>query len=282
MNTFYYGVKYGRGADPETFWKAYFTSSHLVKDLREEYGEPDVAVVRKIFDPLHYRGINWAQQAAILHEQTVLRRIRAVQDDRFLNCSANVTSRTGDRIQNHKKYRHRKFGAYHSPEGVDSMREHNRKYTKENNPMHDPEIRAKHLNSTARKIGYRDYDHYLTTVRDAFVVAGTVKGTSEKLGHSQYAIRHLLIKNFGKEWVENIRKDGLQQAREKQASNRRGKKRPDMVAELNPNAGVWEAISPKGEVILLRGTMCKFKAENRIRKGDGWKFRKLGKVKDLM
>lgn len=49
----YYGSKYGKGADPNTFWKSggYFTSSVKVKNLLNEYGiESFKAEVRKVFE----------------------------------------------------------------------------------------------------------------------------------------------------------------------------------------------------------------------------------------
>jgi hypothetical protein len=37
-NEFYYGAKYGKNADPFTFWKNYFTSSSRIKKIIEELG----------------------------------------------------------------------------------------------------------------------------------------------------------------------------------------------------------------------------------------------------
>jgi len=41
----YYGVCYGKKANPDTFWKNYFTSSKVVKALIQEYGVDSFEVV---------------------------------------------------------------------------------------------------------------------------------------------------------------------------------------------------------------------------------------------
>lgn len=50
LKKYYYGVRYGRKANPKNFWVDYFTSSSYVKEYRELYGEPDIIEVRKVFD----------------------------------------------------------------------------------------------------------------------------------------------------------------------------------------------------------------------------------------
>lgn len=75
---FYYGVKYGKGAHPEKFWKTYFTSSKLVKQLIEQYGKDDfVYEIRKSGFP--------TTQAARKWEHKVLRRLRICSRSDFLN-----------------------------------------------------------------------------------------------------------------------------------------------------------------------------------------------------
>ena len=74
----YYGVKYGKDANPDTFWKEYFTSSKYVKETRERYGEPDVVQVRRTFT---------SREAALRWEKTVLKRMGAVLREDYLNLS---------------------------------------------------------------------------------------------------------------------------------------------------------------------------------------------------
>jgi len=79
LNVWYYGAKYGKDANPDTFWINYYTSSKIVKDFRKEHGEPDVVQVRKTFgeDSVYCR----------LYEHKVLRRLDAAKSTKFLNRS---------------------------------------------------------------------------------------------------------------------------------------------------------------------------------------------------
>lgn len=77
----YYGVKFGNDADPAKFWVEYYTSSKKVKLLRDEIGEPDVKEVRRVFD---------SQEAARKWETDVIRRIKAVESDKWLNQTDNT------------------------------------------------------------------------------------------------------------------------------------------------------------------------------------------------
>lgn len=289
LNKFYYGVKFGIGANPETFWKTYFTSSELVAQYRQQYGEPSIIEIRKIFDPIVYGSLDSSQLAATKHENTVIRRMNMVPEERFLNCSNNVCHRTGERITNHTKYRDEKFGQYHSKEGLESMREFNKVHSKLHNPMYRPEVKAKHLDAIAQKNGYTTHLEYLDRVKSEFEKYKTIKLTAEKTGHAQYTIRHLLINNFGKEWLEEIRKVGLVEARERQQVNLSFRKKVIKDGVLNPNAYIWEAISPTGEVFIVKGNRIKFCKEHGIGTSldvkkphlrGFWEFKKICKVKD--
>lgn len=78
QDKWYYGVRYSKTCHPDDLWKTYFTSSKLVKEFREIYGEPTVIQVRKTFtDALSAR--EW--------ESKVLIRMNAVKSDKFLNQS---------------------------------------------------------------------------------------------------------------------------------------------------------------------------------------------------
>jgi len=75
----YYGSKYGKGADPKTFWKlgGYFTSSTNVKKLIEEYGiESFTAEVRKIFK---------TPDEALKYEYRFLKKVNALNKKDWLN-----------------------------------------------------------------------------------------------------------------------------------------------------------------------------------------------------
>ena len=84
---FYYGVKYSKDANPEMFWKNYFTSSNTVKNLVERDGKDSFEFqIRKIFETRE-QALNW--------EQNVIRKIRN------WNGCLNI-SLGGDAIKSHK------------------------------------------------------------------------------------------------------------------------------------------------------------------------------------
>lgn len=83
----YYGVRYARGCSPSELWKTYFTSSRYVKEFREQYGEPDIIKVRKVFKD---------KDSAILWENRVLKRLNVIYNDRWLNRTNNLAIRNGN------------------------------------------------------------------------------------------------------------------------------------------------------------------------------------------
>ena len=75
LNIWYYGSKYGKDANPNTFWINYFTSSKNVKQFRKEYGEPDIVQIRKTFGESVDACLNW--------EHKVLTKISAMENHHF-------------------------------------------------------------------------------------------------------------------------------------------------------------------------------------------------------
>lgn len=76
LDLWYYGVKFGKSADPSKFWVNYFTSSKYVQSIRAEFGEPDVREIRKTFD---------TKEEAAEWERKVIRRLNAVWSDKWIN-----------------------------------------------------------------------------------------------------------------------------------------------------------------------------------------------------
>lgn len=292
LGKFYYGVKFARGSHPNTFWKNYFTSSQVVKQYRAVHGEPDIIQIRKIFPISKYRNLELAQDAAVKYEQKVLKKAKLIKKKNFLNCSANVESRTKERIINHTKMREEIYdGSYFSEKGLEKIKKHNSKYTKENNPMRRKEVQEKHLDSIAQKVGYKNHKEYLEYIKESFEKHKTIKETSVQTGHSQYTIRHLLKRNFGIKYLEEIRKQGLAEAKQKAIESNRSRIKSDASGSKNPNAYVWEAISPVGETYMIFGNRIKFCKEQKIgtsldpnspHKRGYWEFKKLCKVKDYI
>jgi hypothetical protein len=77
---FYYGVRYGETALPESVGTTYWSSSTYVHDFIKTHGNPDLIEIRKFFDtPIAAR--EW--------ERNVLRRLNASQSSRWLNKANN-------------------------------------------------------------------------------------------------------------------------------------------------------------------------------------------------
>lgn len=80
LNLWYYGSRYTnsvRGiANPSDLWTTYFTSSKLVKEVREKHGEPDVVQIRKTFK---------TAEEATTWEAKVCNRMDVKNDLKFLN-----------------------------------------------------------------------------------------------------------------------------------------------------------------------------------------------------
>lgn len=122
-NTFYYGVRYASGIGPESLWETYFTSSNYVKRYRQEHGEPDIIQIRKTFK---------TKRLAVLWEHKVLRRLRVLKRDDFLNKSLSdgkgffrqVGCKGHPHTAEHKKYmsEHLK-GRIYKPESIERMRD---------------------------------------------------------------------------------------------------------------------------------------------------------------
>ena len=75
-NKWYYGRRTRKGCHPSEFWKNYFTSSKHVEQFRAEHGEPDVIQIRQTFS---------SAEACARWESSVLLRLKAAQDDKWLN-----------------------------------------------------------------------------------------------------------------------------------------------------------------------------------------------------
>ena len=49
LGKWYYGCRYAKKCDPAELWVSYHTSSKYVKEMRKNFGEPDIVEVRRIF-----------------------------------------------------------------------------------------------------------------------------------------------------------------------------------------------------------------------------------------
>lgn len=80
-NKWYYGVRFAKNCNPSDLWNTYFTSSKSVHNFRNQYGEPDIIQIRKIFDN---------ENSARLWETKVLKRMNVINTDKWLNQTNNI------------------------------------------------------------------------------------------------------------------------------------------------------------------------------------------------
>ena len=76
-NKHYYGARYKKGCSPAELWTSYFSSSSIVHQLIEEYGQDSfVPSVRKLFS---------SSEEAVAWEARVLARLDAQHNDMWIN-----------------------------------------------------------------------------------------------------------------------------------------------------------------------------------------------------
>lgn len=81
-NLYYYGVRYKKNCHPNELLNNYFSSSKAVKKLINEQKMPDVVQIRKIFT---------TSEQARLWESKVLRRLKVVNDKKWINKTDNIS-----------------------------------------------------------------------------------------------------------------------------------------------------------------------------------------------
>lgn len=82
LDKWYYGVRWSKNCKPENLWTSYFTSSIYVKEFRKIHGDPDIIEIRKVFENT---------TDARLWEHKVLKKLKVITNERFLNKSDNLS-----------------------------------------------------------------------------------------------------------------------------------------------------------------------------------------------
>ncbi len=126
-NTYYYGVRYANNCSPKDLWSTYFTSSHYVEKLINEYGkESFVFEIRKTFKSV---------DAARLWESKVLKRLNVSNRNDFINQTDNLSISREAASKGQKG----KFGEKHNRYGSknSALSEFNKQFNKyrNNKPM---------------------------------------------------------------------------------------------------------------------------------------------------
>jgi hypothetical protein len=99
LNLHYYGVRYRKDCHPKDLWETYFTSSKHVKRIREQFGDPDIIEIRKIFND-RYLAIDW--------EQKVLKKLHVKKNKKWLNIAIGKPSNLGNKHSEETKTKMRK------------------------------------------------------------------------------------------------------------------------------------------------------------------------------
>lgn len=94
LGFWYYGVRYSKNCFPSDLWVSYFTSSNTVKKFREQFGEPDVVEIRRVFEDRE-SAINW--------EHRVIKKIGATDSDSWLNRTDNKAIHPDDAYRGAKQ-----------------------------------------------------------------------------------------------------------------------------------------------------------------------------------
>lgn len=89
-NLYYYGVRYKKGCCCSEFLVKYFTSSKLVHECMIKYGMPPLREIRKEFEQ---------SKDAIEWEKKVLRRIKVLYNDKWLNKNISGAIEYDERIR---------------------------------------------------------------------------------------------------------------------------------------------------------------------------------------
>ena len=144
-NKYYYGVRFKKSCHPNDLWTKYFTSSKRVKGLIKRYGKKSfIFEIRKTFK---------TQQESIKWENKVLKRMKVIYRDDFLNLTDNKsidpTHLSRIMMGKRKGKDNYMFGKKHSKETIRKMKLSIKGKRKgENNPM----FGKKHSKETKDKI----------------------------------------------------------------------------------------------------------------------------------
>ena len=86
----YYGVRYARDCNPKDLWVTYFTSSRYVTEYVNNFGDPDIIEIRRVFTD------NDRIQKAIDWEKKVLVRMKAHIRNDYINKHAGAAINYSD------------------------------------------------------------------------------------------------------------------------------------------------------------------------------------------
>ncbi len=165
QHKFYYGVRYAKNCSPKDLWSKYFTSSKEVAAMKTAHGDPDIIQIRKVF---------LTKEHARLWENKVLRRLKVVSREDFLNKSDAPAPPINNRVMS--EITKTKIGTVHK--GKPKSEEHKQKIR---------EARAKQVNT--RK-GQRATEETKQKIREARAKQVITDETRSKMSASRKGEKH--------------------------------------------------------------------------------------------
>lgn len=181
--TFYYGCRFSKKCHPDDLWNGYYTSSRYVQEFRKMHGEPDIIQIRKISDCIDIIR-KW--------ETKVLKRMKVIHSDKWLNRTDNISISLSSSVYKHtEEIKNNKskarFGKKHSDETKEKIRKGN--FGRKNEyaigvKRPDLSLNMKGSNNPNAKETFYNGKIY-----------STMNEMSEKLGISLYKTRKLLKEN---------------------------------------------------------------------------------------
>ena len=124
-NKYYYGVRFKKGCHPNDLWTKYFTSSKKVKYLIKKYGKKSFKFeIRRTFKKVQ-QAINW--------ENKVLKKMKVIYKDNFLNLTDNKCINPKYLSKINKGKNNPWYNKKHTKESIEKIRlaSLNRRHTKE-------------------------------------------------------------------------------------------------------------------------------------------------------
>lgn len=203
FNIWYYGAKYGKNADPSTFWINYFTSSKHVKKFVAENGQPDIIQIRKVFGDNPNQCIDW--------EHRVLKRIKVIKLKNWLNESNGVNHYARTKTEEHIRK-------------VLETRKRNNKPNNRKGQKLSKQHRLRIGKSNTGKPGWNKGKHWSQEVKDSISMGNTGKHHTEETKNLLSEITIAQFSGEEGELAKQLRRDFNEEAykdpeRRKQCGN---------------------------------------------------------------
>jgi hypothetical protein len=206
LNKWYYGVEYSlktKIANPSNLWTKYFTSSNIVKNFRNVYGEPDIIQVRKTFS----KGTDLEKmESAIRWEKKVLSSINLI-DSKWLNgrIGGNICPSLMEKVV---MERYGVKNVFSSDEIKEKIKNTNIKKYGVEHPSYSKELLEKKRQNNIKKYGVicnLQFPNTLKKVKETLKMPEVIAKRKQTIVDI-YGVEFISQSNIVKEKVRNIHK----------------------------------------------------------------------------